>query len=793
VGVGSAGASTVCSSGSCTASFAFKGSPEEWTVPRTVTSVVFVVNGAGGGGAPEPGSEGGAGARIKATLAVAEGEKLKLAIGGGGGGGGFPGAGGYGGGAGGGTGVGYSAAGGGGGSFLFAESGSLLIAAGGGGGDGGYKATGGNGGHSGASGASNGVAGGKGASESAGGSAGPLGKAGTGPTTSTAIQGAGGEGGNGWWGGGGGGGGYYGGGGGGTTAGLSLEDGGGGGGSSTVAGGSSVAYEEGKGGKGGGVGIGVGGTSGAISATFTQPSTTAALETSTSSPAVGTVVTYTATVSPAPNSGTVAFKEGVSTITGCGARTVSAVTGKVTCEVTYNSPSVHMVKAMFSGSEDTVYPAAESSSATVTATASTATGLGASSTSPAVGQPVTYTAAVSPAPNGGTVAFKDEGATISGCGAQPVNTSTGKATCEVTYEGAGVHHVKAAFSGSPDNSYIASQTASPITVVSVQTTTTTLSAGPSPTVGQALTYAATVSPTPNGGTVAFKDEGATISGCGAQAVNTSTGKATCEVTYEGVGVHRVKAAFSGSPDTSYTASQTISPTEVTAAALTTTALSVPDRQPTLGQAVTYSVTVTPIPTSGTVSFADNGVAIGGCEAQPVSMAGGTAVCEVTVAQSGSHSISAVFSGSSDRLYDSSQTQEPTIVVVAAPVVSPGAEPVAATASPVTPTTAGGAPPAVVVFPRACLSRRTLTVHLAQHLTLPGGAKIKSATVLLAGRVVARLTGSRPVAEISLKGRAKGALTMRIVVVTTTNLTRTAVVVLHTCTRAPARRGHRAAH
>jgi Bacterial Ig-like domain (group 3) len=59
---------------------------------------------------------------------------------------------------------------------------------------------------------------------------------------------------------------------------------------------------------------------------------------------------------------------------------------------------------------------------------------------------VTYTATVSPARDGGTVAFEDAGSSI-GCDSQPVNAITGKATCLVTYSGAGSHSITATYSG----------------------------------------------------------------------------------------------------------------------------------------------------------------------------------------------------------------------------------------------------------------------------------------------------------------------------------------------------------
>ena len=82
-----------------------------------------------------------------------------------------------------------------------------------------------------------------------------------------------------------------------------------------------------------------------------------------------------------------------------------------------------------------------------TTTQATTTAL-VSSPDPSVpGQAVTYTARVSPAPGGGTVSFADNGSPIAGCGSQPVDTSTGQATCTTTPATAGAHNIVAIFSG----------------------------------------------------------------------------------------------------------------------------------------------------------------------------------------------------------------------------------------------------------------------------------------------------------------------------------------------------------
>jgi hypothetical protein len=80
---------------------------------------------------------------------------------------------------------------------------------------------------------------------------------------------------------------------------------------------------------------------------------------------------------------------------------------------------------------------------------------------------------------------------------------------------------------------------------------TSIAVGPSfnpQTTGSPVTYTAVVGPTPDAGTVAFTDGGTTIPECGSVAVSTSTGKATCTVTYTAVSSHQIVATYSGDAD-----------------------------------------------------------------------------------------------------------------------------------------------------------------------------------------------------------------------------------------------------
>jgi hypothetical protein len=77
-------------------------------------------------------------------------------------------------------------------------------------------------------------------------------------------------------------------------------------------------------------------------------------------------------------------------------------------------------------------------------------------------------------------------------------------------------------------------------------TTTTVASSQNPsTFGQSVTFTANVSGTGGTptGTVAFKDGGTTITGCGTQAL--SSGQATCMTSSLTVGTHIITAAYSG--------------------------------------------------------------------------------------------------------------------------------------------------------------------------------------------------------------------------------------------------------
>ncbi len=324
------------------------------------------------------------------------------------------------------------------------------------------------------------------------------------------------------------------------------------------------------------------------------------------------MVTLSATVSPTPDGGTVAFESNGGAIDGCSAQPVDS-TGTATCSYSADTAGDFQLGAAYSGDQSfTASSTAAGSDLTVTdaggdgsggatsvaadtsagdgstpgtsttADSSTVTtdqgpsgsdGSGLAQTTivaaplpstPVVGAGVSLGAQVTPAPDGGTVAFQQDGQPIAGCSSEPVDPTSGDATCSTSYGAVGTHSVTASFSG--DASFAAStSTSSSFNVVASSTAITVGSASPaSPTSGQSVTLTASVDPVPDGGTIAFENGGQAIADCGAQAVNAATGVATCTTTFSAAGIYGIDAAYSG--DGNYLPSSTPSSTALTVAA-----------------------------------------------------------------------------------------------------------------------------------------------------------------------------------------------------------------------------------
>jgi PKD repeat protein len=202
------------------------------------------------------------------------------------------------------------------------------------------------------------------------------------------------------------------------------------------------------------------GNTGSTSSTLVQtvskvPSSTS-LTTSGSPSQVGTSVTFTATVAGTVPTGSVAFTDGGSAISGCSAVALPAGAASnktVTCSTGSLSVGAHSIVATYGGDVGNN----GSTSATVSQvvnTSGTGTALSSSGTPSLDGAIVTFTATVSGTAPTGSVAFTDGGSAIPGCSAValPAGVASSKtATCSLSSLSVGAHSIVAAYGGDGAN------------------------------------------------------------------------------------------------------------------------------------------------------------------------------------------------------------------------------------------------------------------------------------------------------------------------------------------------------
>jgi Bacterial Ig-like domain (group 3)/FG-GAP repeat len=269
-------------------------------------------------------------------------------------------------------------------------------------------------------------------------------------------------------------------------------------------------------------------------------------------------------------------------------------------------------------------------------------------------QSVTFTATVTPTPDGGTVAFTDNGQTVSSCA--NVTLTNGVANCTIDFSAGGDYGLVATYSG--DSAYASSYGDNNHEVALIQTSTDLTSVPGQPQTTRPVVYTATTTPEPVGGTFDFTINGTTISGCG--AVPVSQGYARCTTVAPAVGTaEAVVVTYSGSTDYAGSASSTLSQTVTkipTSTSVTTSVSAIG-----LGQAFMVAVTVSPTPDGGTINFrtydqtlVDGGTpgptySFTGCGAVP--LVDGTASCRVQLTTADQWLMFPTYSG--DATYDGS--------------------------------------------------------------------------------------------------------------------------------------------
>ncbi|HTZ75341.1 MAG TPA: Ig-like domain repeat protein [Candidatus Aquilonibacter sp.] len=329
---------------------------------------------------------------------------------------------------------------------------------------------------------------------------------------------------------------------------------------------------------------------------------------------------------------------------------------------------MHNVLASYPG--DTERAASQSTTEALQGDTATSTAFSASPTSSTYGQSVTFTATVTPAPEGdtyGTVSFYN-GETLLGSG--NVNAS-GVATLATTALPVGTLTLYADYNGNGEGFDGSNSTGLNFVVSQATTTTAITSVTPSTLVeGQSATLTATVSPipdtNPSRGTVSFFN-GATQIGS-AVAVN-SSGVATLDTSSLAAGPLALTAVYSGNTD--YAGSPSSVDSLVVLAA-TTTALTASPSPATFGTAVILTATVTPNPgAGGTVAFSFGSTSLGTGNVN----ASGIATITTSALPVGADGLSAVYSGntnyntSSGTLNLTVNTVPTTTVLTASPTSS----------------------------------------------------------------------------------------------------------------------------
>jgi hypothetical protein len=407
-----------------------------------------------------------------------------------------------------------------------------------------------------------------------------------------------------------------------------------------------------------------GSTSSASTVTVNKGGTATVVTANTSSPTTGSPITFTATVAPNPAvtgaanlTGSVAFSDGSTQL---GTATLNSNVATLPA-VALSTAGTHSITAAYGGDNNWATSTSSPLNVSVGKGATTTT-LASSATNLTTGTTISFTATVAPTLAGasgaaitGSVAFYD-GATLLGSGTLASNVATLNG---VTLTASVTHSITAVYSD--DTNWAGSTSSALLISVSKGATVTALTATPSVltagTASSSVTLTATIAPlTPvtgftATGTVSFYD-GAVLLGTAAVASNAAS---LPGVLLSNSVDHSLTAVYSG--DANWLGSASIALTMLSPLLGDTITLTASPANPTPGQSVILTATVTPLaiplataeqyPT-GTVTFFAGTTAIGSAVLAPSTAAfeldSSVATLTISTLPGSSDQISAVYNG-----------------------------------------------------------------------------------------------------------------------------------------------------
>jgi len=374
-------------------------------------------------------------------------------------------------------------------------------------------------------------------------------------------------------------------------------------------------------------------TSAVVNQVVNGTPTTTTVTSDTNPSIFGQTVQFTITVAGgATPTGTATLFDGATLFGG-----VTLTNGQGPVATSTLSTGTHNITAVYSG-DATHDPSTSAVLVQVVNPISTTTTLS-FNTPAAFAQQVSLVATVTPANSAGNVTFTDGTTTL---GSVPV--SGGTAVLLTSTLAVGQHSITASFGGSTNFTASAS-TPQPLTVIQAGSTTT-LAATTSTVFGSTVTFHATVVPAVATGTVTFKD-GTTSLGSSPLA----SGSASFSILTLAAGSHSITASYSG--DANVSPSTSAPQTQVITQASTTTSLISSANPAATGASVTFTATVSSFngTPAGSVSFNDGTTTLGSSALN----ASGVATFTTSNLAAGTHSISAVFAGSTNFIGSTSLT------------------------------------------------------------------------------------------------------------------------------------------